>query len=94
MRLKKAFCGACGDGQSVGSAEEQGCGRPERSNRRNILPVKQNDDPGRPQDEQSARDVMGRITKEAGEREKMKSNESKLEAIQMAWHEEWEDRQR
>ena len=22
-----------------------------------------------------------------------KSNESKLEAIQMAWHEEWEDRQ-
>ena len=22
----------------------------------------------------------------------MKSNESKLEAIQMAWHEEWEDR--
>ena len=23
-----------------------------------------------------------------------KSNESKLEAIQMAWHEEWEDRQK
>jgi FeS assembly protein IscX len=23
----------------------------------------------------------------------MKSNESKLEAIQMAWHEEWQDRQ-
>ncbi len=23
----------------------------------------------------------------------MKSNESKLEAIQLAWHEEWEDRQ-
>ena len=24
----------------------------------------------------------------------MKSNESKLEAIQMAWHEEWQDRQK
>jgi len=24
----------------------------------------------------------------------LKSNESKLEAIQMAWHEEWQDRQR